>query len=86
MTFITQFFYICSEQRREFQICGISSLCKLWICGLQPHVRERPLEIHDNCKGFTYSLRFTDGVFGSFPKTFAMEIFEELMPYYLLAV
>lgn len=83
---IMQSSYICSEKRTEenFKICDISSLWKLWICGLQPHVRERPLEIHGN--SFTYSVTFTDGVFGSFPKTLAMEIFEELMPCYLLAV
>lgn len=49
-------------------------------------MRERPFEISGDCKCITYSVRFTDGVFGSLPKTLAMEIFEELMPYYILAV
>lgn len=46
-------------------------------------MRERPLKYVATINA-TYSARFTDGVFGSSPKTLAMEIFEELMPYYLL--
>lgn len=53
---------------------------------MYPHVRESQFEICGDCKCITYSARFTDGVFGSFPKALAMEISEELMPYYLLAV
>lgn len=49
-------------------------------------MRERPFEISGDCECITYSVSFTDGVFGSLPKILAMEISEELRPRCLLAV
>lgn len=47
---------------------------------------EEQFEIYGDCKCIIYSARLADGLFESFPKTLDMEISEQLLPYYELAV